>query len=463
MRRGRKLAGLIWCVCVSSVLVLALSSTVVSAQGWSVSHSFDENPGSQGASNAFRITLTNSYMRQERIDDITCYIEWDLFVQPHRSGTVDRVVGTGESHTVRVEFEVPGDIAAKDYGWYCDISYDYQDAFGSWVSDTQEYGPFYDFEVKPEEAISGMPLYLVIGIIIALVVVIIAVVGLYVMRKPTVQVFRPVQKVERDEPLTRIRPREGRMRAPPGVGAAETRVLEPGMMPTEVSAPAGPAVSVMFPNQQIKALSGETVLGRGDFVGVVSAEDSRKISKRHLRIYESGGSFFVEDGYQGRPSTNGTMLDGRDIRGSGPQQLNPGSKISLAGVADLGIEEVAGAGAPTMAVSTTRAITTGPKAILKTEDGKELIVDGERVFGRDELAELVDSSKLETISGKHFRIFSEGPHFFIEDGVGGSGSTNGTFLNERDLRGKGRAPLTEGASIRVADALKLKVQSIERR
>ncbi|MFQ6060510.1 MAG: FHA domain-containing protein, partial [Thermoplasmata archaeon] len=90
-------------------------------------------------------------------------------------------------------------------------------------------------------------------------------------------------------------------------------------------------------------------------------------------------------------------------------------------------------------------------------------VEGERVFGRDQLAGILEESKLDTISGKHFRVFSEGPRFFIEDGFGGKSSTNGTFLNEMDLRGKGRAPLSEGDTIRVAEAIKLKVHIAERR
>ncbi|TET91730.1 MAG: FHA domain-containing protein [Methanomassiliicoccales archaeon] len=462
MDRRRKLVGLVWCLCIVSLFALALSSSIVSAQGWSVSHSFDKNPVAQGDTNAFRITLTNTYMRQERIDQVTCYIEWDLYSQPHRSGTVDRVVGSGESYTVSVQFEVPRDIAAKNYGWFCQITYDYQDLIGSWIPDSQDYGNYYDLEVSPDEVEAGIPLMLVIAIIIVLTVVIIAIVALYMLRKPSVQVFRPVHKVvEREEPVTRIRPRGAKMRSPPGVGAPETRAVEPGMLPTEVSA-AGPGISVRLPNQQTRTLSGETVLGRADFAGMVSAEDARKISKRHLRIFESGGAFYVEDGYQNRSSTNGTMLDGRDIRGSGPQKLSPGSTISLAGIMTLGIEEIAGVEAPTMAVSQTRAIQ-GPRLVLKTEAGKELSVDGEQVFGRDQFSGIVKEDRLETISEKHFRIFSEGPRFFIEDGVGGASSTNGTFLNERDLRGKGRAPLTEGATIRVADAIKLKVHITERR
>ena len=462
MQGWRKTTLLAMCFCTVILFGLAVMSPIATAQSWSVTHSFDKNPVAQGESNSVRLTLTNTYNRQMRIDHVTCYFEWDLYSIPHGSGTIDHVVGSGESYTVRVPFDVPMDIAAKNYGWQCEIYYDYQDLIGSWVGSSQSYGPRYDLEVNPEEA--GIPLLLVVGIVAILAAIVIAVVVLYIMKKPTVHVFRPVHKVEkvgREAPVTRIRPRGARLRSPPGVGAPETRAIEPGVLPTEVSA-LGPSVSVRFPNQQVRTLSGETVLGRADFAGILSAEDARKISNKHLRIYESGGAFYVEDGYQGKPSTNGTMLNGRDIRGIGPQKLAPGNTLSLAGIAEMTIEETAGTGAPTIAVSRTRALT-GPKLVLRTDAGKELTVEGERIFGRDQFAGILDEKRLDTISGKHFRIFSEGPRLFVEDGYGGKSSTNGTFLNDMDLRGKGRAPLTDGDTIRVADAIKMKVHLTERR
>ena len=71
--------------------------------------------------------------------------------------------------------------------------------------------------------------------------------------------------------------------------------------------------------------------GREDLAAYVPHNLLRYISSRHFRIYFSGGTWFIED----LNSTNGTVVDGRQIRGAGPVEIKAGSVIQPAGVIKL--------------------------------------------------------------------------------------------------------------------------------
>jgi len=73
--------------------------------------------------------------------------------------------------------------------------------------------------------------------------------------------------------------------------------------------------------------------GREDFRGYLPETQLPYISRRHFRIgYDyARNSFVIED----LGSTNGTLVDGEDIRGKGPVPLKDGSIISPAGVVNL--------------------------------------------------------------------------------------------------------------------------------
>lgn len=73
------------------------------------------------------------------------------------------------------------------------------------------------------------------------------------------------------------------------------------------------------------------VLGRKDFRSLVEAEKAAMISREHIRLYCEGGSYYIEDS----SSTNGTELNGSDIRGEGKQPLKDGDEIRLANVLTL--------------------------------------------------------------------------------------------------------------------------------
>jgi hypothetical protein len=72
---------------------------------------------------------------------------------------------------------------------------------------------------------------------------------------------------------------------------------------------------------------------RHDFQSLVSPGvlDTISQSKPQFTIYFRNGKFFIEDSM----STNGTLLNGRQIRGMSMQPLNDGDVISPAGVINL--------------------------------------------------------------------------------------------------------------------------------
>jgi len=71
--------------------------------------------------------------------------------------------------------------------------------------------------------------------------------------------------------------------------------------------------------------------GRDDFKPYLPPETVQFISARHFRIYYAGGQWYIED----LGSTNGTLLNGQQIKGKGPQPLKPGDVVSPAGVIRL--------------------------------------------------------------------------------------------------------------------------------
>jgi hypothetical protein len=75
------------------------------------------------------------------------------------------------------------------------------------------------------------------------------------------------------------------------------------------------------------------VFGRKDFVGLLDPSLLAVISREHFTVFYDfrSGKFFIED----YSSTNGTLLNGDQIRGRGPVELKNGDIVSPAGVIDL--------------------------------------------------------------------------------------------------------------------------------
>lgn len=67
--------------------------------------------------------------------------------------------------------------------------------------------------------------------------------------------------------------------------------------------------------------------GRHDFEGFVPHEHVSYISRQHINIWYENGQYYIED----RSSTNGTKINGTDIKGAGRHALADGDSIELAG------------------------------------------------------------------------------------------------------------------------------------
>ena len=68
-------------------------------------------------------------------------------------------------------------------------------------------------------------------------------------------------------------------------------------------------------------------LGRSDLHGLAAPGKGDLLSRQHFSLSHENGDYYIED----RGSTNGTRLNGSDIRGKGRQLLKDGDKIDLAG------------------------------------------------------------------------------------------------------------------------------------
>lgn len=92
-----------------------------------------------------------------------------------------------------------------------------------------------------------------------------------------------------------------------------------------------------------------------------------------------------------------------------------------------------------------------PALVLRTGDGRaEYRVEGRRVFGR---ADFGWHPRSVYISRRHFSVELLDGAYYVED----LGSTNGTFLNGVDIRGRGKTPLRPGDVLNVAGVLELVV------
>ena len=68
-------------------------------------------------------------------------------------------------------------------------------------------------------------------------------------------------------------------------------------------------------------------LGRSDLHGLAGPGKADLLSRQHFSLSHENGDYYIED----RGSTNGTRLNGSDIRGKGKHMLKDGDKIDLAG------------------------------------------------------------------------------------------------------------------------------------
>lgn len=133
----------------------------------------------------------------------------------------------------------------------------------------------------------------------------------------------------------------GLMKPPAVPPPPPPRVTPAVAPPAPVAAPPPPPQETMLYIARLETRDGKIVpitsvrqvFGRKDFEKLVDPVLARAISREHFTVFYDfrAGKFFIED----RSSTNGTLLNGTNIRGKGPVELKEGDTISPAGVLHL--------------------------------------------------------------------------------------------------------------------------------
>jgi hypothetical protein len=83
---------------------------------------------------------------------------------------------------------------------------------------------------------------------------------------------------------------------------------------------------IMPDGNQIILGGNNRLMGRKDFEDYMPFEDKTYISRHHIDIWQEDGKYYIED----RSSTNGTKVNGMEIRGAGRYGLFDGDVIELA-------------------------------------------------------------------------------------------------------------------------------------
>jgi len=143
------------------------------------------------------------------------------------------------------------------------------------------------------------PVWLLLSSILILASILVIYFGL--MKTPVIQIPRPVFIEEK------VIPREE---------------FETVYLVAKLELPDGRALPITSVRQ---------TFGRNDFATYVTPEIANTISRNHFTIYFRGGEFYIED----VGSTNGTLLNNKEIRGLGPHVIKNGDVISPAGILSL--------------------------------------------------------------------------------------------------------------------------------
>jgi hypothetical protein len=118
---------------------------------------------------------------------------------------------------------------------------------------------------------------------------------------------------------------------PLDVGEENTQVLA-GSTPMQLEeAPQQLSGVLILPDNSELSIGANRTMGRGDLAKCVSQDRMWWISKQHFTIFQEQRLFYIED----NGSTNGTKLNGTEIRNKGKQKLNDGDEILVADIITL--------------------------------------------------------------------------------------------------------------------------------
>ena len=166
---------------------------------------------------------------------------------------------------------------------------------------------------------------LLISIIIAVVIIIAAIGAVMYLRRPSTQ--RQAATAQPPPQVTAPPTPRPSVSGPTVVAEKREAATKVGVVLYRLRLPNGNEIPV---TDVVKVFGRETFERYG-----VPPEALQMISREerggHFRIFLRGNKWYVED----LNSTNGTLLNGKEIKGKGPQELKNGDTISPAGVLDL--------------------------------------------------------------------------------------------------------------------------------
>ncbi len=100
-----------------------------------------------------------------------------------------------------------------------------------------------------------------------------------------------------------------------------------GTLPATMPVMEATSAKLAMPDGNAILLAGNArSFGRHDFEGFMPQDNVSYISRQHINIWYENGQYYIED----RSSTNGTRINGTDIKGTGRHALTDGDLIELA-------------------------------------------------------------------------------------------------------------------------------------
>ena len=124
-------------------------------------------------------------------------------------------------------------------------------------------------------------------------------------------------------------------------GPTPTPAAPPTPTPTPTAPPPAPAPPAPTAPSAMYSLNFKTgafdvgeitrTFGRPDFVKYIQESDYKFISRKHFTIFKEDDRFFIQD----EGSSNGTKLNGEEIRGIGKKEITDNDKILVADTVEL--------------------------------------------------------------------------------------------------------------------------------
>jgi len=152
------------------------------------------------------------------------------------------------------------------------------------------------------------PFYLLYGLLALLAIAAIIIVAMMVKRPKRLQPARAST-------------------ASAGAATSTAATSTAGTSPASTAITDAPPAKLIMPDGGEMLLAGNVrALGRQDFEKLLPADRASFISRQHINIWYEDGKYYIED----PGSTNGTRLNGEEIRDSGRQALVEGDVIELA-------------------------------------------------------------------------------------------------------------------------------------